>query len=112
MGLDSEIVQREVFGPVVTVQRFDDDDEAISWANDVAYGVVGEARDGEETIMLAARLQPDVILMDLKTVDDQARKGLTALISAALDRSSELRPGIREQDGAVAHHDRGKPFTE
>ena len=32
---DSEIVQREVFGPVVTVQRFGDDDEAIRWANDV-----------------------------------------------------------------------------
>jgi 1-pyrroline dehydrogenase len=36
---DSEIVQREVFGPVVTVQRFGDDDEAIRWANDVPYGL-------------------------------------------------------------------------
>ncbi len=34
-----EIVQREVFGPVVTVQRFADDDEAIAWANDVRYGL-------------------------------------------------------------------------
>src|SRR5207248_4145526 len=34
-----EIVQDEVFGPVVTVQRFADDDEAISWANDVRYGI-------------------------------------------------------------------------
>jgi 1-pyrroline dehydrogenase len=34
-----EIVQREVFGPVVTVQRFDDDDQAIAWANDVEYGL-------------------------------------------------------------------------
>ena len=32
---DDEIVQREVFGPVVTVQKFADDDEAIRWANDV-----------------------------------------------------------------------------
>ena len=36
---DSEIVQREVFGPVVTVQRFSDDAEALSWANDVNYGL-------------------------------------------------------------------------
>ncbi len=36
---DAEIVQREVFGPVVTVQRFADDDQAIAWANDVRYGL-------------------------------------------------------------------------
>ncbi len=34
-----EIVQREVFGPVVTVQRYADDDQAIAWANDVPYGL-------------------------------------------------------------------------
>ena len=34
-----EIVQKEVFGPVVTVQRFADDDQAIAWANDVNYGL-------------------------------------------------------------------------
>ena len=36
---DSEIVQKEVFGPVVTVQRFEDDEEALRWANDVSYGL-------------------------------------------------------------------------
>jgi len=36
---DSEIVQREVFGPVVTVQRFASDDEAIEMANGVRYGL-------------------------------------------------------------------------
>jgi len=35
----SEIVQDEVFGPVVTVQRFSDEAEAIRWANDVRYGL-------------------------------------------------------------------------
>ena len=35
VGQEDEIVQREVFGPVVTVQRFADDDQAIAWANDV-----------------------------------------------------------------------------
>jgi acyl-CoA reductase-like NAD-dependent aldehyde dehydrogenase len=34
-----EIVQKEVFGPVVTVTRFASDDEAIAWANDVDYGL-------------------------------------------------------------------------
>ena len=36
---DSEIVQREVFGPVVSVQRFADEDQAIAWANDCEYGL-------------------------------------------------------------------------
>ena len=35
----SEIVQREVFGPVISVQRFADEDQAIAWANDVDYGL-------------------------------------------------------------------------
>ncbi len=36
---DSEIVQDEVFGPVVTMQRFSSDDEAIAMANGVRYGL-------------------------------------------------------------------------
>jgi len=35
----SEIIQDEVFGPVVTVQRFTDEDQAIAWANDVRFGL-------------------------------------------------------------------------
>ena len=35
----SEIVQREVFGPVVTVQRASSDEEALAWANGVQYGL-------------------------------------------------------------------------
>jgi 1-pyrroline dehydrogenase len=38
-GQDAEIVQREVFGPVVTVQRFTDEAEALAWANGVDYGL-------------------------------------------------------------------------
>ena len=36
---DSEIVQREVFGPVISVQRFTDEAQAIAWGNDVDYGL-------------------------------------------------------------------------
>ncbi len=36
---DSEIVQREVFGPVVSVQRFGDEAQALSWGNGVDYGL-------------------------------------------------------------------------
>jgi betaine-aldehyde dehydrogenase len=34
-----EMIQREIFGPVVTVQRFSSDEEAIEWANSVDYGL-------------------------------------------------------------------------
>jgi len=36
---DAEIVQREVFGPVVTVQHFSDEEQALAWANGVSYGL-------------------------------------------------------------------------
>ncbi len=36
---DDEIIQDEVFGPVITVQRFTDEAEAIRWANGVQYGL-------------------------------------------------------------------------
>jgi betaine-aldehyde dehydrogenase len=34
-----EMVQREIFGPVITVQRFSDEEEAIAWANGTKYGL-------------------------------------------------------------------------
>ncbi|HEY0646061.1 MAG TPA: gamma-aminobutyraldehyde dehydrogenase [Nocardioides sp.] len=36
---DDEAIQNEIFGPVITVQRFTDEDEAIRWANGVDYGL-------------------------------------------------------------------------
>jgi 1-pyrroline dehydrogenase len=35
----SEIIQGEIFGPVVTVQRFSDEETALAWANDTPYGL-------------------------------------------------------------------------
>ncbi len=36
---DDEMIQTEIFGPVITVQKFSDDDEALAWANGVDYGL-------------------------------------------------------------------------
>jgi betaine-aldehyde dehydrogenase len=36
---DDEMIQKEIFGPVITVQRFDDEAKAIEWANGTRYGL-------------------------------------------------------------------------
>jgi betaine-aldehyde dehydrogenase len=39
LNQDDEMIQKEIFGPVLTVQRFSDEDEAIAWANGTPYGL-------------------------------------------------------------------------
>jgi betaine-aldehyde dehydrogenase/aminobutyraldehyde dehydrogenase len=78
VGQESEIVQREVFGPVVTVQPVGSEEEALAWANGVEYGLASSvwSRDIGRCLRMARKLQFGTVwLNDHLTVADEMPHG-------------------------------------
>ena len=59
VGQKSEIVQQEVFGPVITIQSFENEEEAIMMANDVDFGLAASifTQDVSRVMRVSARLE-------------------------------------------------------
>jgi aldehyde dehydrogenase (NAD+) len=71
---DMRLYQQEIFGPVVTILPFDDDDEAVAMANDTTYGLAATAwtNNLSRAHRLGKRLQAGTVTINCQLVFDHA----------------------------------------
>ena len=108
------IAQEEIFGPVLVVIPFDDDDDAVRIANDSVYGLSGGVFSGfARTLAARRRARPHRDVRRQRRHADRpgrhAFRGLQAQRDRPPERARRVRPVPRDQVGGVADAPVGRP---
>ncbi len=74
---DMTIAQEEIFGPVITILAYDDEDQAVEIANDTPYGLSGYVSSGdqEHAKAVARRLRTGMVHLNGSPLDNKAPFG-------------------------------------
>ena len=92
---DSEIAQDEVFGPVLVVIAYDDDDDAVRIANNSIYGLSGAVFGSQDRALAVARRIRTGTLLDQRRQLLQPRQPVRRLQAVAVSAARWARPGSR-----------------
>ena len=110
---DARAVREEIFGPVVAVIPFRDEDDAVRIANDTIYGLSGSiwTRDGARALRVARAIETGVLSINSNSSVrvSHAVRGLQAVRLRTRARAARARRVHRDQDDLLRNRGMMRP---